>query len=88
MKIGIIGLPQVGKKTLFQLLTGEELIAVADPSKTEVKLGLAKIRDIRFDRLVDMYKPKKKVPALIDIVLLPRFDKDTVASGEFAVRDH
>jgi len=83
MKIGIIGLPQVGKKTLFELLTGEKMPLNIDPSKGEIKMGIAKVRDSRFDRLVEMYKPQKKVPATIDIVSLPRFDKETVSSGEF-----
>lgn len=83
MKIGIIGLPQTGKKTLFELLTGEKTSQEAQPSKANVLLGIAKIRDSRFDRMVAMYKPKKSVPAMIDIVLLPKFDKETIASGEF-----
>ena len=81
MKIGIIGLPQVGKKTFFELLTGGKL----DDGYTgqEIKVGAARIRDSRFDRLVAMYNPKRSVPATIDVILLPKFDKDTVSSGEF-----
>ena len=81
MKIGIIGLPQVGKKTLFGLLTGEKLDE--GYGGQEIKIGAARIRDSRFDRLVEMYKPKSSVPATIDVVLLPKFDKETVSSGEF-----
>ncbi|MCK5083136.1 MAG: redox-regulated ATPase YchF [Candidatus Omnitrophica bacterium] len=82
MKIGIIGLPQVGKKTLFELLTGEKL-AEGHGGGQEIKMGAARIRDSRFDRLVEMYNPKRSVPATIDVVLLPKFDKETVSSGEF-----
>jgi ribosome-binding ATPase YchF (GTP1/OBG family) len=82
MKIGIIGLPQVGKKTLFELLTGEKLNAHALAGKEEIILGAAKIRDARFDKLTAMYKPKKNVPATLDVILLPKFDKDTISSGE------
>jgi len=82
MKIGIIGLPQVGKKTLFELLIGEK-IPEGFAGKPEIKIGAARIRDTRFDVLVGMYKPKSSVPATIDIVLLPKFDKETVSSGEF-----
>jgi len=83
MKIGIIGLPQVGKKSFYGLLTGEDISQEAFSGKQEVKIGAAKIRDARFDKLVTMYEPKKEAPAAIDIVLLPKFDRDTIQSGEF-----
>ena len=83
MKVGIIGLPQVGKKTLFELLTGQQLVGDYSGIQ-EVKTGSAVIRDNRFDRLVEIYQPKKNVPATLDVVLLPKFDKETVSSGEFA----
>ena len=81
MKIGIIGLPQVGKKALFELLTSHK------PSENEVASGkpihgVAEIRDGRFDLLIGMYKPKKEVRARIDIELLPKIEKDTIAKGE------
>ncbi|MBF0385954.1 MAG: redox-regulated ATPase YchF [Candidatus Omnitrophica bacterium] len=81
MKIGIIGLPQVGKKAFFELLTGNK--SQADFGKQEIKIGAALIRDSRFDYLVSMYQPLKQVPATIDVVLLPKFDEETVKSGEF-----
>ncbi len=84
MKIGIIGLPQGGKKTLFEILTGQKLAEHSFSGKQEVKAGSALVRDARFDRLVEMYHPQKLSPATIDVVLLPKFDKETVASGEFA----
>jgi len=83
MKIGIIGLPHVGKKTLFELLTSEHIGDSAYSSSQEVKMGVANIRDERFDTLVGMYNPKKAVPATINVTLLPRFDQDTIRSGEF-----
>lgn len=76
MKLGIIGLPQTGKKLLFQLLSGTDLSAtVIDPQKPLT--GIAEIRDTRFDRLVSMYSPKKEAPARIDLKLLPRFETGT-----------
>jgi len=83
MKIGIIGLPQVGKKTLFELLTGEKTRDQAFCTSQEIKIGAAGIRDARFDRLVEMYNPQKSVPSTIDVILLPKFDKEAVTSGEF-----
>ena len=81
MKIGIIGLPQVGKKTLFELLTGQ--VVEAPGGKPEIKMGAARIRDSRFDALVEMYQPQKSVPATLEVVLLPKFDQDEIKSGEF-----
>lgn len=80
MKVGIIGLPQTGKKMLFQILTGNE---VKDTAKTAKQLpGAADIIDSRFDRLVELYEPKKNVRARIDLVLLPRLEAETISKGE------
>jgi GTP-binding protein YchF len=81
MRIGIIGLPQVGKKALFELLTGHK------PSENEVASGkpihgVAEIRDGRFDFLVGLYKPKKNVRARIEIELLPKVEKDSISKGD------
>jgi len=84
MKIGLIGLPQTGKKTLFELLTlhkpSEKELASNKPIK-----GVAEIMDPRFDRLVGMYKPKKEVRARIEIEVLPKLEKETIAKGEIFV---
>lgn len=81
MKIGIIGLPQVGKKALFELLTGHR------PSENEAASGkpihgVAEIRDSRFDALVAMYKPKKEVRARIEFELLPKLESGAISKGE------
>jgi GTP-binding protein YchF len=80
MKIGMIGLPQAGKKALFELLTGHR------PSENEAASGkpihgIAEIRDSRFDFLADLYKPKKEVRARIEVELLPKIEKDAIAQG-------
>ncbi|HRZ87557.1 MAG TPA: redox-regulated ATPase YchF [bacterium] len=82
MQIGIIGLPQVGKKSLFQLLTGGNVAAAKGKSAKGGAVGIAKVRDPRFDKLVGMYKPKKSVPAAIEFVVLPKIEKESIASGE------
>lgn len=80
MKVGIIGLPQTGKKTLFRILTGNE---ITEPSKTFKPVpGSADIHDSRFDTLVNMYEPKKNVRARIDLVLLPKMEAETISKGE------
>lgn len=81
MKIGMIGLPQVGKKTLFELVTGHTPTEKELVSNKPIK-GIAEIRDPRFDRLCAMYRPKKSVRARIDIELLPKIEKDTIAKGD------
>ena len=80
MKIGIIGLPQVGKKTLFQVLTGHELHETAGPAKPIP--GTADLVDQRFDRLVAMYEPKKQTRARLDLVLLPKMEQEAIARGD------
>lgn len=81
MKIGMIGLPQAGKKTLFELLTDHAPTEKELVSNKPIK-GVAEIRDPRFDKLVSLYKPKKNVRARMDIELLPKIEKDTIAKGD------
>jgi GTP-binding protein YchF len=80
MKVGIIGLPQTGKKTLFQVLTGSELREQAGPVKPIP--GIAEILDPRFDRLVAMYIPNNDVRARVDLVLLPKIEQENIAKGD------
>lgn len=80
MKVGIIGLPQTGKKTLFQILTGNE---ITEPSKTSKPVpGTADILDSRINALIDMYQPKKEARARIDLVLLPKMEAETISRGD------
>jgi len=81
MKIGLIGLPQVGKKTLFELLTGHKPTEKELSSNKPIK-GIAEIKDPRFDRLVAMYKPKKEVRARIEVEVFAKLEKETISKGE------
>jgi GTP-binding protein YchF len=74
MKLGLVGFPQVGKRTLFRLLTGQQ---PKMEDKKGAALGLAKVRDLRFDRLVEIYAPRQKTPAYFEFALLPDLDKQT-----------
>lgn len=81
MKIGIIGLPQAGKKTLFKLLTQYVFSEKDLISKKTIK-SLAQIKDPRFDHLVSSYKPKKETRARVDIELLSNIEPDSIEKGE------
>jgi len=79
MKLGLVGFPQVGKRTLFRLLTGKE------PNGEDKKgsaVGLAKVRDARFERLVEIYAPRQETPAQMEFLLLPDLDKQASRNEE------
>jgi len=72
MKIGLIGLPSVGKTSLFNLLTGSDLeVTGFSKGKIEANLGIAKIPDERIDFLAKMYSPKKTTYATIEVIDVP-----------------
>jgi len=81
MKIGIIGLPQVGKKTIFNILTGVDLSGT-DPEKLRSPIkGVVMVRDPRLDNIVAIYSPAKVTPLHIEVVLMPPVDKEYIKSG-------
>ncbi|MBL7071480.1 MAG: redox-regulated ATPase YchF [Candidatus Omnitrophica bacterium] len=82
MKIGIIGYPQTGKKTIFRLLTGAD-VQNMDAEKLKAPLnGIVTVKDPRFDVVVSKYSPKKKTLAQIEVVLIPKVDKEYIESGD------
>lgn len=74
MEIAIIGLPQSGKSTLFQIMTG---INSSEMYGEDVVRGIAKVPDERFDHLVTVFNPEKITPAAVPFI-------DINASGEKA----
>jgi GTP-binding protein YchF len=69
LKCGIVGLPNVGKSTLFNALTNAGALAANYPFATkDPNLGVITVPDTRFDKLVDLVQPKSQVPATVDIV--------------------
>jgi hypothetical protein len=74
LEIGILGLPQSGKSTLFEIMTG---IKSREMHGELFVRGISSVPDQRFDKLVDIYQPAKVSPAKVPFV-------DVNASGEKA----
>ncbi|MBN2450445.1 MAG: redox-regulated ATPase YchF [Lentisphaeria bacterium] len=75
MNLGIIGLPQAGKRTVFGLLTG--VSAERAPTRDGIAYGVARVRDPRVDRLSGMYNPRRTRYAEFEIALPPDLQPDT-----------
>ena len=65
MEMGILGLPQSGKSTLFEIMTG---VKSGQSHNETVVRGQASVPDKRFDKLVEIYKPVKVSPAKVPFV--------------------
>ena len=69
MKLGIVGLPNVGKSTLFNAITNAGAESANYPFCTiEPNVGMVSVPDERLDFLAEMYAPKKYTPAVIEFV--------------------
>ncbi|MBR2734685.1 MAG: redox-regulated ATPase YchF, partial [Clostridia bacterium] len=69
MKIGIVGLPNVGKSTLFNAITNAGAMSANYPFCTvEPNIGIVSVPDKRLKKLTEMYDPEKVTPATIEFV--------------------
>jgi len=80
MRTGIIGLPQVGKTSLFKILTRSEGSAHARTNPREAHIGVALVPDDRLDRLAKLYNPRKLVHAHVEYA-------DVAAIGQEALKE-
>src|ERR1700756_5551196 len=85
MQTGIIGLPQVGKTTLFRILTKVHV----DPAKggQETRVGVAKVPEPRLVELAKLYNPKKITYATVQYVDLAGVQKERMRESLASLRD-
>jgi ribosome-binding ATPase len=80
MKTGIIGLPQVGKSSLFKILTKAKIVEHGRSNPREAHIGVARVPDERLEKLSALYSPKKTTFAQVEYV-------DVAAIGQEALKE-
>ena len=84
MKIGLIGLPNSGKTTIFNTLTNMEASVTAySDAKAEPNVAVVSVDDQRLHSLTDMYKPKKTTGATIEMIDFPALKEGSAKNGFF-----
>ncbi|MEK7180928.1 MAG: redox-regulated ATPase YchF [Patescibacteria group bacterium] len=67
LSIAIVGLPNVGKSTLFKILTKQDILIANYPFATiDPNIGIVPVPDERIDKLAELSKSKKKIPAVVE----------------------
>ena len=67
LRAGLIGFASSGKTTLFHLMTSPKDAARATHGRSEASIGISKVPDPRLDHLTEMYNPRKRVPATVEL---------------------
>jgi len=83
MKTGIIGLPQVGKTSLFKILTKAKLGERGHSNPREAHIGVARVPDDRLDKLSALYSPKKTTFASVEYVDVAAIGQETLQETAF-----
>jgi hypothetical protein len=83
MRFGIIGLPQAGKTTVFNALTGRDQPTVHSSGRLDVHLAVVDVPDPRVDRLVDLFQPRKTTYARVAYADIAGLEGDT-SKGEIS----
>ena len=86
MKLGIIGLPQSGKTTIYNALTHSNQPVVIS-GKIELHTAVVEVPDQRLERLAELYHPQKKTAARITFVDISGMDGDTQGVIEGQLRN-
>lgn len=82
MRLGIIGLPNSGKTTIFNALTGSDYATAAVSSgQFEVNTAVVTVPDERLTKLIDLYQPKKHAYSTINYVDIAGLDKGISEGG-------
>lgn len=79
MRLGIIGLPQSGKATVFEALTRS---TAGDGNRQESRIGTITVPDMRVDSLSDMYRPRKTIFAQVEYFLPGKGDHTGAAKKD------
>jgi GTP-binding protein YchF len=82
MRLGIIGLPQSGKSTVFEALTKS---ATSDGNRQESRIGTITVPDQRVDILSDMYNPRKTIYAQVEYFLPGKGDHGGAANKDQSI---
>lgn len=82
MKTAIIGLPQVGKTSLFNILTGGSGSEIRIGA-VKAQMGVAKVPDHRLDALAEIFQPPKAVQATVEYVDMPALSKEALREGSY-----
>src|SRR6202162_6532507 len=83
MKTGIIGLPQVGKTSLFGILTKVHLSEQAYSNPREAHIGVVKVPDERLDKLAALYNPEKLTHASVEYVDVGAIGQDALKESSY-----
>src|SRR6201993_1808180 len=81
MKTAIIGLPMVGKTSLFTILTGVH--QETHIGQTAARVGVAKVPDSRLDALAKLFEPPKITHAMVEYVDMPPISKENLRDPSY-----